>query len=163
VNRKEIIAELSNYFETYEWVDRTTWNVYGDEAWQFFDTDLLHSMLIIRKGIGKPITANDWKTSTADIVYDERGLRTNLCDIVEDKTELGKLYLSGHVLGKALDFKVKGMDSEDVRIWIKANGHLFPTKIRLEHIVNSTGKVITWVHIDTKYLERNPQVYLFNI
>ena len=49
----------------------------------------------------------------------------NLCSIVQAKTRKEILYLSGHVLGKAFDFKVKGMDSEDVRKWI-IDQHICP-------------------------------------
>ena len=114
----------------------------------------------MRIGIGKQFYINNWFWGGQ---YSERGLRTNLGAICKGKTMNNRLYLSGHVLGKAFDFKVKGMDSEDVRKWIQAHESKLPCKIRLEHIMNSTGKPITWVHFDTKWETKNPQVYLFNV
>lgn len=153
MNRDQIIEKLQHYFKIYELVDSRTYDTYGDDAWQFFETNILHVMLIIREGINKPIIVNTWITGG---IYDERGLRTNLCEIVVDKTNDNKLYLSGHVLGVAIDFKVKGISSDDVRQWIVDNQDLFPCKVRLENNV-------TWVHIDTKYLKRNPKIYLFDV
>lgn len=160
MTRIEIIEDLSKYFAIYELVDKLTYERFGNSAWQFFNTDTLHVLLIIREGIGKPIAINDWFWGGQ---YDERGLRTNLCPIVIAKTKANKLYLSGHVLGNAIDFKIKGMDSEVVRNWIIKNQSLFPCKIRLEHIALATGKPITWVHFDTKFEDVNPKIYLFNV
>ena len=51
------------------------------------------------------------------------------------------VYLSGHPLGKAWDFTVKGMTAQEVRDWLKTNQILLPYPIRVESDV-------TWVHID---------------
>jgi len=160
MKRSEIIEGLKKYFAAHELVDKQTYTAFGDESWQFFDTDTLHTLLVLREGIDKPFDINNWFWGGN---YDERGLRTNLSDIVKGKNKKNSLYLSGHVLGKAFDFKVKGMDSEDVRKWIQAHESKLPCKIRLEHIMNSTGKPITWVHFDTKWETKNPTVYLFNV
>lgn len=164
MTREEILNSIQTYFDIYELVDKTVYEQYGDRAWKFIDTDLLHVMLVIRVGIGKPIYANNWKTAKpTDIIFDERGLRTNICDIVMDKTNKGMLYLSGHVHGKALDFDVSGMDPEEVRKWILQYEDLLPCKVRLEHINTKTGKPITWVHLDTIWEAHNPKIYMFNI
>lgn len=160
MTRVQIIDGLQKYFGIYELVDKQVFETFGETAWQFFDTDTLHTLLVIREGIGKPIDINNWKWNGQ---YQERGLRTNVGRISKKKTALNRLYLSGHVLGKAFDFKIKGMVSEDIRTWIKDNADLLPVKIRLEHIKLSTGKPITWVHFDTKFLDKNPKVYFFNI
>jgi len=160
MNRDQITEQLSQYFAVHELVDELTYNKYGNESWQFFDKDFLHVLLIIREGIGKPIEINDWKWGGYN---SQRGLRTNLCGITQQKTRNDKLYLSGHMLGKAADLKIKGMNADDARQWIIDNQDLFPCKVRLEHKIKSTGKTITWVHIDTKYLKRNHQVYLFEV
>jgi len=159
MTRFETINELKTYFKPYELVDKITYDKYGNESWQFFHTDLLKSLLIIRKGLGKSITINDWywgghinwKGEREE--YDERGIRHNISPIVKNKTTL---YLSGHVLGMALDFDVKGMTAEEVRAWIVKNANLFPCKIRLEDGV-------TWCHLDVKETSTNPKVYLFNV
>lgn len=162
MTRKEIIDGLSKYFGIYELVDKQVYETFGETAWQFLETEALHVLLVIRVGIGKPIDVNNWKWGGG---YQERGLRTNVGSISSEKTRQGRLYLSGHVLGNAFDFKIQGMKSDDVRQWIVDNQDLFDddVKIRLENIKLSTGKTISWVHFDTKYLDRNPKIYLFNV
>lgn len=160
MTRNEIIDKLSNYFGVYELVDKQVFETFGETAWQFFDTEALHTLLVIREGINKPIDINNWKWGGN---YQERGLRTNVGNISKRATNRGKLYLSGHVLGKAFDFKIKGMKSEDVRFWIDDNQDLLPCKIRLEHIKLKTGNPISWVHFDVKQLQKNPKVYWFNV
>ncbi len=162
MDRVKIINELENYFSIHELVDKQVFETFGATAWQFFDTDTLHVLLVIREGLGKSIHINNWKWNGN---YQERGLRTNVGTICKRATNRGKLYLSGHVLGKAFDFKVDGMKSEDVRHWIDDNQNLFDdnVKIRLEHIKLSTGRPITWVHFDTKFLDKNPKIYWFNV
>lgn len=163
MKREEIIKKLSGYFGAYELVDERTWNTYGSRSWQFFNTDTLHVLLLIREGIDKPIIINNWRWQKHGIIFDERGLRTNVCDIVKGKTDKNILYLSGHVLGIAIDFHINGMDAEDVRNWIIEHEDIFPCKIRLEHINTRTGKPINWVHYDTRQDTNNPQIYLFDV
>ena len=71
------------------------------------------------------------------------------------------MYLSGHVLGMALDFTVKGMTSIAVRQWIENNQEKFSCKLRLED--KFRGKPISWVHVDVKQIESNPKIYRFNV
>lgn len=62
-----------------------------------------------------------------------------MCDEVKNKTTI---YLSAHCLGKAIDFNVKDMPSNNVNITIKDCTNLFRYPIRLE--TNTNG----WTHID---------------
>jgi hypothetical protein len=114
-------------------------------------------MYIIRKNLGKPITINNWYWNGK---FSQRGLRTNVQQMFKNAFIRHVLYLSAHVLGRAVDFDVQGMKAQEVREWIVANEHLFPYKIRLEETIN--GKPITWVHLDTIFEEKNPKVYLFS-
>lgn len=158
MNRSEIITGLNQYFQIYELVGEATYNKHKEDAWQFFRTETLHCLLIIREGIGKKCTINNWYLGGE---YDERGLRTNVQEIVKGKTLKGILYLSGHPLGCAFDLIFEDIEAWEVRSWIISNEECFPCKIRLENLKN--GKPISWTHFDTKYLERNPKVYLFNV
>lgn len=156
--RSEIIKKLKPYFDIRELVGPETYNKLGNQAWQVFDTDTLHSLLLMRVGIDKPFTVNTWHKGGE---FSQRGFRDNTQQILKDKTIKGKLYLSGHVMGKAIDFVVSGMDSEDVRQWIINNAEIFRCKIRLEHKKN--GEPISWVHFDTKHDQTKPKIYLFNV
>lgn len=149
---EKVIKKLSKYFAPYELVGREAWNRHGSGVWKFFDIRILECILIIRENLGKPITANTWMNG-GDL--DERGLRTNVQEIFKGHFQRGHLYLSGHVLGKALDFDVKGMAAEQVRNWIVNNADLFPCKIRLE-----SG--VSWVHLDVIQDPTKPKIYMFN-
>lgn len=163
MKREYVLNRIKKYFSAYELVDEATYRKFGESSWQFFETNTLHVLLLIREGIGKPMIVNNWKWQKGGTIFDERGLRTNISSIVKGKTDRGILYLSGHVLGNAIDFHINGMESEKVRDWIVENESIFPCKIRLEHINTRTGKPINWVHFDTKHEEDNPKIYLFNV
>lgn len=160
MNRREIIEGINKYFTIEEFVDETTFNVHGERAWKFLDTNMLWFVLIVRENIGRPMTINNWKWGGK---FSQRGLRTNICSIVRKKTKALNLYLSAHLLGKGVDFDVKGMKAEEVREWIQEKEYLFPFKIRLEWKFNKTGKPITWVHGDVFDEDKNPKIYLFNV
>jgi len=54
---------------------------------------------------------------------------------------VGLVYLSPHVLGKAFDFDVQGMDATEVRSYIYDCYKELPYPVRLE-----VG--VEWVHLD---------------
>lgn len=157
-NREEIEQELKKYFLTQELVGKYTYKKHGNRSWKFFSTEALNMLLIIREGLNKPITVNNWHKKGR---FSQRGLRSNMQNIFRQMFWSRKLYLSGHVLGEAFDFDVKGMSANDVRKWILDNDNLFPFKIRLES--KKRGKFINWVHIDCIQEVKNPKVYLFNV
>ena len=131
---------------------------YGERSWKFLCPRLLHTMLIIREVLGVSITVNNWYRGGS---FQQRGLRSNLGYIFLKYFKRGRIYLSGHVLGKALDFDVKGMTAVEVREWLVNNADILPYKIRLENKMK--GKPISWVHLDLIWEEHNPKVYLFNV
>lgn len=152
LSEKQVRSRIKKYFSLYELVGRRTYNKYGVRGWRFLDYRLLYALLIIREGIGKPITVNDW-------IYDggkrqQRGLRTIIQQMIKNYFYKNRLYLSAHLFGKAVDFDVKDMTAQEVRDWIVANADKFPFKIRLEDKV-------TWIHLDVIYEEKNSHVYLF--
>ncbi len=160
MTREEIISKLKRYFIIQELVDKATYVIYGDNAWQFFTIELLETLLAIREGIDKPITINNWHSGGE---FQQRGLRHNLSPITEAKTIKDRIYLSAHILGAGVDFDVKGMLAEDVRQWLTLIQEELPHKIRLEHINTKTNEPINWVHLDTIDNGKDLKVYLFNI
>ncbi len=158
MERAELIQEVKKYFQIQELVSEAVYKKHGETAWFIFQTEILVCLLLIRVGTGQPITINTWHKGGR---FDERGYRDNLSEIVASKTDNDQLYTSGHVLGIALDFTVKGMTANAVRKWIVENKDMFPCKIRLER--KYRGEFISWVHIDTKYYDKNPKVYLFDV
>lgn len=155
---EKVYKEFKKYFKVQEVVSPKVYKKYGESSWKFIDVRLLHTILIIRIGLGRPITINNWHNGGK---FKQRGLRSNLGYIFLSKFKKGILYLSGHVLGKAVDFDVSGMSAENVRLWIEQNEYRFPYKLRLENKMK--GKQISWVHLDMIWEAKNPKIYKFNI
>lgn len=118
-------------------VDAQTAKRDGDKAWGYFDLRLLEVLLWIREGLNIRMVIN---TKTQQ----QRGLRTNICDIVKAKTLACILYISAHLLGKGVDFSSPDMSAKDIRQWIREHIDECPWPIRLEDDKSAP----TWVHID---------------
>lgn len=127
------------FFALYELVCPEVYNKFGDTAWMFLDDKAVITLDWIRRTLGKSITVNNWYDGGH---FDQRGLRCIQCKIVYDKGVQGQVYLSAHIMGRAFDFDVEGMQSDEVRVWIAANKIKLPYNIRLEQEVN-------WIHLDT--------------
>ena len=132
MTRQEILTAIKPYFDIDELVCDHTFRKWGEQAWQFLDTNFLHALLVIRRDIlKKPM----WCNSTTK---KQRGLRCNMCQMVKEKKAV---YLSSHLFGKAGDFSITGMTAEQARQKIKENASLLPCNIRIE-------KGVSWLHMD---------------
>jgi hypothetical protein len=149
------MKKITDYFCIEELVDKMVFDKYGQAAIKFIDKDILACLLVIREGIGFPMTVNNWKWGGR---FSQRGLRHNMSALVKNKK---RVYLSAHIFGKAFDFDVQGMTAVEVRKWIVENADLFPCKVRLERNMNE--KPISWVHIDTMSDGSKPKVYQFDV
>ena len=162
MGRIEIINKIKSkgYFIIQELVGPEVYSKHGNSSWFVLSTELLETILFLREKKGVAMYANDWHKGGC---FDERGHRANIQEIVKAKTDAGVVYTSGHPLGQAIDFTFKGETAEETRNWLLSIADELPYKIRLEHKYSKTGIPITWVHLDVKYFEQNPKVYLFNI
>lgn len=131
----------SKHFKIQELVSKSVYSKYGEKCWEFIDEKLIITIDSLRDFFGKPITINNWLWNGN---LQQRGLRTNTDDIVINKTNSGKTYVSQHCLGKAVDLNVKGLESEYVYSSILQNKDKFPYIKRIENIKDTP----TWVHID---------------
>ncbi len=132
MTRQEILTAIRPFFSIDELVCDHTFKKWGEQAWQFLDTDFLNALLVIRRDIlKKPM----WCNSTTK---KQRGLRCNMCQMVKEKKAV---YLSSHLFGKAGDFSITGMTAEEARQKIKANASLLPCNIRIE-------RGVSWLHFD---------------
>ena len=132
MTRQEILDAIRPYFSVDELVCNHTFAKWGEQSWQFLDTDYLHCLLVIRRDIlKKPMWCNSTQKK-------QRGLRCNRCEMVRGKTSV---YLSAHILGKAGDFSVTGMTAEAARDLIRKNADLLPCNIRIE-------RGVSWLHFD---------------
>ena len=132
------MSKITDYFRVEEFVCPHVFKRFGQQSWKFIDHRIKETVLVIRENIDAPMYINNWVWGGENT---QRGLRCNLCQIVKDKTANEEVYLSGHPLALAVDFKVKGMTAQEVRDWLRLNQILLPYPIRVE-------SDITWVHID---------------
>lgn len=135
--RREIIQELKKYFNIRELACNHTYSRYGEAAWQFFDTKILHTLLVIRRDILKAPMVINYAGSY------QRGFRCNLCQLFKDKTLKGIQYITAHGLGKAFDATIKTMTAAQAREKIKQNQDKLPYPIRME-------RDVTWLHVDVR-------------
>lgn len=131
---------IKDYFNIKELVCPHVYDKHREYAWNFFDPRLLDTLFVIREKIGKPIYVNNWDMGGD---FSQRGFRCNICALVKEKTALEKLYITAHSQGMGVDFDVKGMSAEEVRMWLKSNQILLSHPIRVEEDVN-------WVHLDVR-------------
>lgn len=85
------------YFKIQELVSKQVYNKFGDFCWSFFAGLFLRDLDIIREYHDMPITINNWAWGGN---FQQCGLRCNLDPLVKNKNTI---YVSGHVLGKAVD------------------------------------------------------------
>jgi hypothetical protein len=128
------------YFQTYELVDKTTYEQLGDKALSLFSTDILTALDGVREFFGEPVTVNNWREGGP---FQWRGYRT-----VEAAHKLGSpTGHEQHQAGNAFDFDVHGMTADEVRrvIVLNKDNPLLTKITRLEANVS-------WVHMDCKAL-----------
>ena len=128
----------SKHFKIEELVSRGVYKKYGNGAWKFLSPQLLLTIDAIREHFNKPMTINDWCFGGN---LQQRGLRANKDEIVVSKTDY---YISQHCLGCAVDFNIKGLNSQEVFNEILKNKHKFPYLTRIENVKDTP----TWTHID---------------
>lgn len=147
MERKYIIEELKKYFKLSELVCPHILKRFGDTAWMFLSTQILHTLLVLRTEIiNKPLIIN-YRNAT------QRGMRCNICPMVKQKTTA---YESAHCNGIGFDITVVGMSAEEARNIIKENEDKLPYPIRLEEDV-------TWLHIDCYDPCNNKKINTFKV
>lgn len=133
MTRNEIITQLRAFFDVSELVCTHTFARFGEKSWQFFDTNTLQTLLVLRTEIlCVPMTINAGDST-------QRGLRCNLCGIVKCQK---KQYLSAHLMGKGFDAVSTNMTAQQMRDKIIANEDKLLYPIRIEDGVS-------WLHFDT--------------
>jgi hypothetical protein len=137
--RRDIIKELKQYFDIKELVCPHTYKKFGEISWQFFDSEFLENLLILRRDVLKvPLSCNDWSKGGQ---FSQRGFRCNICQLVKSKTLNNQIYLSAHCNGAGADFSSSKMSAKQMRELIKENQHLFTVPVRVE-------RDVSWLHFD---------------
>ena len=127
---------ISEHFDIREFVDPEAFKARGDKSIELIDIRIVKVVELLREIVGKPIIINTWHIGGQ---YKESGLR-------QMNTATGAKY-SQHKFGRAVDVKVSGMKSEDVRNIIRSNWK-FLKEAGLTTIEKDTP---TWVHLDVRY------------
>lgn len=153
MDTQKLITEVKKFFKIQEFVDKQTYEKWGENAWMFLDEKLLETILILRRDILKvPIVCNDWAFGGKN---QQRGLRTNLSPLVKEKTDKGILYQTQHMFGRAVDLVSSKMSAEKMRELIKQSEDKLPYKVRIEDGVS-------WLHIDTMIMfTQKTKIYWF--
>ena len=128
------------YFNIKELVSNNVYSVWGEQAWMFFDPDVLNDLDTIRQQWGRGIIINNWSSGGN---LSQCGLRSNIDPIVKEKKSL---YLSAHCMSKGFDLHdTKGSNKALFQLCYDLIEQKKLKKFkRLENISNTP----TWVHID---------------
>lgn len=134
------------YFGIKELVSPIVYNTWKEQAWMFFNPLCLEDLDTIRETYGSPIIVNNWALGLKQC-----GLRSNLDDMVEQKTKNHQLYLSSHVRGCAFDLHCYYGHND--KLWAHCHNLIRQKKLkainRIEnHTSTSTNGVVQWVHVD---------------
>lgn len=97
------------YFKAKELVSPAVYEIHGENSFKYFSKNILIFLDTLREDLGVPILVN-----RPSVGITQRGLRTTVDNIVKDKVKKNSLYLSAHVLGRAVDFEVPRMDMKKV-------------------------------------------------
>lgn len=154
MTRNEALAKVQENFAVEELVCPHIIMRDGSNSWKYFDTQMLETIAAIRSILGAAMYVNNWANGGK---YSERGCRCNLCSLVKDKTKINHLYVSPHILFKAIDFDCGStLSTEAIIQKIKDNADKLPYPIRIEK------GTVGWVHIDTYPFEGKKKIYEFN-
>jgi len=141
IERAKIIGELKQYFAIEELACPHTVQRFGEGSWQFFSTDFLENLLILRRDVLQvPLVCNTYKGGGA---YTQRGLRCNVCELVKTATRQNRNYLSAHIFGVGADFSSAEMSAKEMRGKIRSNIDKFTHPIRIE-------RDVSWLHFDVR-------------
>ena len=126
------------HFGIKELVSPIVYDKWKEQAWMFFDKNVLQDLDTIRETYGSPIIINNWATGLKQC-----GLRSNMDEMVKSKKTL---YLSAHCLAKGFDLHCKY--GHNNKLWQHCYNLIKSKKLkafkRLENIKNTNG----WTHTD---------------
>ena len=148
------------HFAITELVSNLTYKRLGDSSWRLFNYTVLQSLDKVREIFGKPIIINNWKSGGP---WSQRGLRSNMDELVKKKTLSNSIYLSSHCFGYGFDINVKGMSGEQVFNYIIDNQDKFPFIVRMESRIDATTKKPrTWTHIEIGWRDPGVDIEVFS-
>lgn len=135
------------YFNIKELVSPLVYNQWGEKAWMFFPEADLQDLDTIRESYGSPIIINNWSTGGS---LKQCGLRSNLDQIVKDKTNNNQLYLSAHTMGRGFDLHCKL--SRNLKLYDHVLRLIKQNKLKSFQRIEDWNKTCSsggWVHTDS--------------
>ena len=142
------------YFKAKELVSPDVYKIHGESALKYISKDILIFLDTLREDLGVPILVN-----RSNYGITQRGLRTTVDELVKNKVKSNTLYLSAHILGRAVDFEVPNMNLREVANIIINNPSRYNTITRIENpdITLKDG----YIHVDNIETGKNG-IYIFN-
>jgi hypothetical protein len=134
-----------SHFKGYELVNKEVYNKWGEDCIFLFDPKILYSIDNIREYFNKSVHINDWYWNGQ---FKDRGLR-------QDDSTTGVTY-SQHKYGRAIDFVIDEINSDDIRKVIIDNK--FDDRFSL---ITALETDIFWVHIDCRNVDTTNGLFLF--
>ena len=124
------------HFQIKEFVTPEAYTARGEKAIELMDNRIINCADLLREMLDKPCVINNWHLNGQ---YHESGLRSM-------DTTTGAKW-SQHKFGRAIDVKVIGMKSEEVRAFIRLHWQEFKA-VGLTTIEKDTP---TWCHCDCRF------------
>ncbi len=140
------VWKKQNFFTLEEIIPKDVYHLRGSRAIELFSEYALQTLIKLRVLFGVPININNWKRNGQ---FSYRGFRP--------WNYYTKQSYSQHMFGRAFDFTVKNLNSDDARKQIlqwKKEG-------KLPYLTGLECGGISWVHIDTRICERLNEDGLF--
>lgn len=136
------MPKLSKYFDIRELVSPIVYNRWKENAWMFFNPEVIAELDLIREKIGVPITINDWMYGGQLM---QCGLRSNLDPIVKDATKKNQLYISAHMLACGFDLH----SAKNKELWEMIYGMIERKELKhFRRLESRTQTKDAWVHVD---------------
>lgn len=127
----------SSYFKVQEFVPKSIYEKYGENAIWFVDPRIQKLANFVRTFFGKPVTINNWSWGGE---FNERGFR-------EPDSATGA-KLSQHRFGRAIDISIAGMTPKQVSTAVLANERAFmDAGLTCMEDIKDTP---TWNHLDIR-------------
>ena len=126
------------YFSIKELVSPIVYDKWKEQAWMFFDENVLQDLDKIRETYGSPIIINDWAKGLKQC-----GLRSNMDEMVKSKKTL---YLSAHTMGKGFDLHC--YYGHNSKLWQRVYDLISKGKLKSFRRLENLKDTPTWVHTD---------------
>lgn len=127
------------FFGIKELVSPVVYDKWKEQAWMFFDENVLQDLDTIRETYGSPIIINNWATGLKQC-----GLRSNMDEMVKSKKTL---YLSAHIMGKGFDLHCN--NGHNSKLWQHCYNLLLHKKLKSFKRLENLKATPNWVHIDS--------------